>query len=304
LRLNLTMPRVRGRGAAAVIAAAAVAALGGGTAIAAVAASSTASPSVSIPAGTLHGCVTGTTRTLERVYEINTSGTSCPAGSFLVYWSVTGPKGATGATGAKGATGATGATGPQGPAGPAGPGGASAVKTVSSVIAISNDADSGTNGSSWATDTITRTMTVTLQGGADAGKCGDAATVCYLYNGVISDSGTFVTIPGATTPANKGTINGTITGDINGGTDFQFYATSNDLTAASSTSVDESSTHYDTSDVFWPQLFLPAGTVDASSYTLLNSWGWTYTDALCEQWVNAAAGDSGDIAGINACPKS
>lgn len=86
---------------AAVGAALALAASGGGYALAADA----AAPAVSIPAGTLHGCVSGSTRVMEHVYESNTSGTVCPAGSFLVYWGVTGPKGAPGAPGAPGSSG-------------------------------------------------------------------------------------------------------------------------------------------------------------------------------------------------------
>ena len=73
----------------------ALAASGGGYALAADAAPA----AVSIPAGTLHGCVSGSTRVLERVFESNTSGTTCPPGSFLVYWGVTGPKGAPGPSG-------------------------------------------------------------------------------------------------------------------------------------------------------------------------------------------------------------
>jgi hypothetical protein len=79
-------------------AAVALAASGGGYALAADAAPAAAS----IPAGTLHGCVSGSTRVLEHVFESNTSGTVCPSGSFLVYWGVTGPKGAPGAPGPSG----------------------------------------------------------------------------------------------------------------------------------------------------------------------------------------------------------
>jgi hypothetical protein len=43
--------------------------------------------------------VSGATRVLEHVFESNTSGTTCPSGSFLVYWGVTGPKGAPGPSG-------------------------------------------------------------------------------------------------------------------------------------------------------------------------------------------------------------
>jgi hypothetical protein len=80
---------------AAAAVAVALAASGGGYALAADA----AAPAASIPAGTLHGCVSGSTRVLEHVFESNTSGTTCPSGSFLVYWGVTGPKGATGPSG-------------------------------------------------------------------------------------------------------------------------------------------------------------------------------------------------------------
>jgi len=76
-------------------AAVALAASGGGYALAADA----AAPATAIPAGTLHGCVSGSTRVLEHVFESNTSGTTCPSGSFLVYWGVTGPKGAPGPSG-------------------------------------------------------------------------------------------------------------------------------------------------------------------------------------------------------------
>jgi hypothetical protein len=80
-----------------VSAAVALAASGGGFALAA----DDAPAAVSIPAGTVHGCITGSSRTLEHVYQLHTSGTVCPRGSVLVYWGVTGPKGAKGATGAK-----------------------------------------------------------------------------------------------------------------------------------------------------------------------------------------------------------
>src|ERR1700678_2029106 len=80
---------------AAVGAAVALAASGGGYALAA----NASAPAVSIPAGTLHGCVSGSTRVLEHVFESNASGTTCPSGSFLVYWGVTGPKGAPGPSG-------------------------------------------------------------------------------------------------------------------------------------------------------------------------------------------------------------
>ena len=88
----------------------------------------------------VHGCISGSRRVMEHVFESNTSGTSCPRGSFLVYWGVTGPEGREeqGATGAKGATGPRGARSPPArrarrhrPAGAAGaPGPSGVVSTV------------------------------------------------------------------------------------------------------------------------------------------------------------------------------
>lgn len=56
-----------------------------------------------IPPGTIHGCISGPSRALQRVYTNPSSGTTCPSGTFQVIWNVKGPQG------------------PAGPAGPAGP---------------------------------------------------------------------------------------------------------------------------------------------------------------------------------------
>jgi hypothetical protein len=45
---------------------------------------------------TYHGCVVGTSRTLERVYTSKTP--TCPTGSFAANWNQTGPRGAPGVT--------------------------------------------------------------------------------------------------------------------------------------------------------------------------------------------------------------
>jgi hypothetical protein len=60
---------------------------------------------------TYHGCVVGTSRTLEHVYTSKTP--TCPSGSFAAKWNQTGPRGP------------QGIQGPPGPAGPstAGPAG-------------------------------------------------------------------------------------------------------------------------------------------------------------------------------------
>ena len=306
MRTKLTMPRVSGRAAAGIIAVCAVAVLGGGTAIAAVAASSSASPSVSIPAGTLHGCVAGSGRTMEHVYESNTSGTSCPSGSFLVYWGVTGPKGATGAAGAKGATGAAGATGPQGPAGPSGAG--YEPVTASAQTDITNDADSGNNGN-WAVDTLTRQMTVTRHAAAPASDCGGTATngvtACWFYTALMTDEGSFTTDSGAKSPNAGVTINGVLSGSINGGSSYEFYASSGspDGTLVPAT-LDASTSGTNSSD--WPERFFAPGT----SFGDVNEINWSYTynaPKTCETWTDAfnngggSSSSAGDITGVNAC---
>ena len=168
---------------AGAVAAVALAASGGGYALAADAAPA----AVKIPAGTLHGCVSGSTRVMEHVYESNTSGTVCPSGSFLVYWGVTGPKGATGAAGAKGATGATGPAGPQGQAGNTG-----IIDTASKQLVTASTPAIKTGGSFSSGKTLIGTVpleegtfliTVNFEATPDAVTTGDVFPQLFVYNG-------------------------------------------------------------------------------------------------------------------------
>ena len=86
---------VKGPVIAAVSGAAVVAglAVAGGTGALSFAANSSAA---ALPAGSLHGCVSGTTRVLEDVYSNPNTGLTCPKGTFQVVWN---EKGATGAQG-------------------------------------------------------------------------------------------------------------------------------------------------------------------------------------------------------------
>jgi hypothetical protein len=302
LRIKLTRPTV-------IVASAALAvmAIGGGAAIAATQASS--SPAVAIPAGTIHGCVTGSSRIFEHDYESNTSGTVCPAGSFLEYWNVTGPAGKPGAAGAKGATGATGAAGATGPQGPAGPSGASYQPvTASAQTDITNDADSGNNGD-WAVDTLTRQMTVTRHAAAPASDCGGTATngvtTCYFYTALMTDEGSFTTDSGAKSPNAGVTINGVLTGSITGGSSYEFYASSGtpDGTLVPAT-LDATSAGTNSSD--WPERFFPSAVVFGGMDEI--NWSYTYdAPATCETWTDAfnngggSSSAAGDITGVNAC---
>jgi hypothetical protein len=160
---------------AAAAVALALAASGGGYALAADA----AAPAASIPAGTLHGCVSGSTRVLERVFESNTSGTTCPSGSFLVYWGVTGPKGA------------PGAPGPSGPSG--------VVSTAKQQLVTALPPIIETGGSFTARKTLVGT--VTLAAGTwlvdadftatpDANDSGDVFPQLFVYDGPVNTDAT------------------------------------------------------------------------------------------------------------------
>jgi Collagen triple helix repeat (20 copies) len=109
--------------------AAAAAAIIGGPAVA-LAASGTSAASAAPPKiSPTHGCIVGSSRTLEHVYTSARKGTTCPKGSFPVNFPAGSP-GATGATGPQGPAGPKGDTGPAGPAGPQGPSGVVSTSTT------------------------------------------------------------------------------------------------------------------------------------------------------------------------------
>lgn len=179
--------------------------------------------------------------------------------------------------------------------------------------AVEDHPDSGNDGGNWAVDSLTRTVTISVRGGAADGNCGAAATSCYLYEGSISDSGTFTTAPskdvatdGLSPNASK-PINGVVSGTVSGSSAIEFYAST---AAASITGVPVTVTGpvsgNETTDN-WVAQFFPAGTLfggTASDVENLLNWTWTYTatsPADCETWVDGFNGESGDITGVNAC---
>jgi hypothetical protein len=280
------------------IAAASVAVILGGGALALATSDSTPSTTT---AGTITACVNGRTRAVTQP----AAKARCPRGTFSETWNKQGPAGAKGATGA---TGAAGATGPAGPQGPAGPAGASYTPvTATSTISFINDPDSGYYGNPWATDTITRVVSITRHAAASLSDCPSAPAgnaTCYYYTATVSDTGSFVTVAGAESPNASTLISGTVVGSIVGGSDVEFYADSGALQSSSLGVVDASKVSAD--DVSDPGLyasFFPAGTtVDSVN---LPDWSWSYTAPnTCEHWTDAfdiAEGSGGNIAGINEC---
>jgi hypothetical protein len=195
-------------------------------------------------------------------------------------------------------TGGVGPAGPKGDTGPQGPAGTNAIVSVTANTVLNNRPDSGLNGD-WAKDQLTRTVSITKQAAVEASKCGAAATTCWFYTGSLIDNGTFTTIADAKSPEKGTTISGTLTGSVSGGTKLEFYASSQTPNASLvQASVDGGA--YPTST--WAKQFFAPGTVVTDAKLL--DWSWTYTATTpntCEKWVNALAGNSGDIKGVNAC---
>jgi hypothetical protein len=84
---------------------------------------------------------------------------------------------------------------------PFGPG-QSGVITATATTKVLNDPDTGHGVPAvWATDTITRTVTVTKGTQVPGTDCGLAPSAgCWSFTAALTDSGTFVTIPGHGTP--------------------------------------------------------------------------------------------------------
>jgi hypothetical protein len=179
----------------------------------------------------------------------------------------------------------------------------------SSVIQVTGHDDSGYNSSSpWAEDAYGMTVTMIRHDQAGVSNCPAGSVNCWFITGSVSDTGTFATNPGATSPGAKDVpIAGIVDGSFTGGSSFQFYAGSTSASLPlSPSSLSSVSGGPSSSDPSWYASFLPAGTL-LSSVDLVN-WSWTYTaPATCETWVdayNVPQASSGDITGINACPSS
>jgi hypothetical protein len=180
---------------------------------------------------------------------------------------------------------------------------ASAPVTATAVTKVSARLDPGYAGNNWASDTLTRTATVTLVG-ADStlADCGDVPH-CYTYSGTIVDTGTAQAITGETSPgAAAMTIEGSPATAIAGKATVSFHASSNTpdakLVPAMLSGNGESTTN-------WVEQFFP-GSTQFGAGPQLPSFNWTYTDRSdCQTWVDARTvpkADSGDITGTDLCP--
>lgn len=176
--------------------------------------------------------------------------------------------------------------------------------TATAQTDITKDQDSGAHGN-WAVDTLVRQMTVTRHGSAAVSNCGGTAvngiTSCYYYTAAMTDTGSFTTIPGASSPNAGVPVSGTVTGSVSGGSAYEFYASGAVPNASLVPATLDASTGGTNSPV-WPERFFPAGT----SFGGVNEINWSYTytaPTTCETWTDAfnngggTSSGAGDITG-------
>jgi hypothetical protein len=190
-----------------------------------------------------------------------------------------------------GPQGPAGAVGPQGPAGPAG---ASAILSVTADTMVSNRNDTATDGTVWAKDTMTRTLTVVRQHATKATDCGAGAVKCWFYTGTIKDNGTFTTVAGAHGPNSTTPINGTVNGTVNGVYEIEFNATS-DL--PNSTTVPSVVTGSSPTTSDWMKQAFPAGTLFYGFNGVKYTWAY-FAPVTGENHVQTNTGNTGDILGV------
>lgn len=196
---------------------------------------------------------------------------------------------------------------------PFGPGQASVI-TATATTRITNDPDSGHGTpATWATDTITRTVTITKGGQVPGTACGLAPSAgCWSFKMALGDSGTFVTIPGAGTPnqscagcagelIRSPAVSGTIAGNYQVTFDASYPVANASLVAK---------THDDGSvpavapftSTTWGEQFFPGGTsfgnVVGGPYT------WTYQVVTLrfpyfstQRWTDASGDNDGNSRG-------
>jgi hypothetical protein len=189
-------------------------------------------------------------------------------------------------------------------------GGASKVTSATATTSLTNDPDSGDNGN-WATDTITRTVTVSLHGAAAPSDCGTGNTApCYLYSATLKDKGTFAVANGAPSPKAGTAVKGPVAGDLTGSASYSFYASAAKPDASSVPSTVDESQPSAPSTGSWYKQFFPS-TTQFGGTGMLDTWSWSYTTtSTCvspaQTWVDAASNgagvnSTGDITGAAAC---
>lgn len=193
---------------------------------------------------------------------------------------------------------------------PFGPGRASTI-TATATTTITNDPDSGHGSPAvWAIDTINRTVTLTKGTQVSGTACGLAASAgCWSFTAALSDSGTFVTVPGAGTPnqACAGCAGLTVKAPAVSGVLQGTYQVSFDASYPAASAALVPATHDDGgvpasppfTSTTWGEQFFPAGTsfgnIVGGAYT------WTYQVTTggfpfftTQRWTDSSSNDDGN----------
>lgn len=173
---------------------------------------------------------------------------------------------------------------------------------------ITNDPDSGHGiPPDWATDTIGRTVSVTLTGQVPGTDCGLAADAgCWSFAASLNDNGSFVTIPGAGTPNQSCAgcagehVRSAVRGMLHG-----TYAITFDASSPAPDAGLVPAAHDDhgvaTSPPFtstaWPELFFPAGTSFGGPAGGAYDWSYVTSGFPAQVWVDSSANGDGDQPG-------
>lgn len=196
---------------------------------------------------------------------------------------------------------------------PFGPGQASVI-TATATTHVTNDPDNGHGSpSTWAMDTITRTVTITKGTQVSGTACGLAASAgCWSFTAALSDSGTFVTIPGAGTPnqscagcagelIRSPAVSGTIAGNYQVTFDASYPVA--DASLVGKNHDDHGGPVFAPyTSTTWGQQFFPAGT--SFGPFVGGAYTWTYQVLsggfpffTVERWVDSSSNGDGNTPG-------
>lgn len=156
------------------------------------------------------------------------------------------------------------------------------------ITQIADRPDSGTAGN-WATDDFTRTVKICAD--ASVPQVAAAAAEKWKYTAVAVDEGTFTTT-GPKSPGHGTALAAGLVGKFSGGFSVTFAAPAAFAGLKTSGTATSTKSSGEWIGWIWP------GSVGGDNLT---TWGWTYT--LCnEKWINAKAGNHGDITGLSRIP--
>jgi hypothetical protein len=166
------------------------------------------------------------------------------------------------------------------------------------VIAVTQVTNQGTvtgYGGNWASDSITRTATVSGGTAVAPSYCGHTTGPCYSYTAQVLDLGSFTATSGALTPnqVTPGkTIKSAVRGYLSGYAPFSFYATGTPEASLVPRTYDNAPYLTD-----WPELFFPYGTTFAGVTGLPFSFVYgALTPCGLQIWNESSSNDYGNLA--------